>query len=172
LFSELHNLGGLDNFTSGSGGSHHLPQMNHGFSSHNDFSNGYRHHQQHPFGGPLTSPTENHLGHQLRGGAHHHQQQQHHHQHSHPILEKTSKDWQEGLRALLPNVNVSFGALPNQVEGGSGGLHTPPMNSRLFSSPTSAMNDHHHHHHHNHHDRVQQQRQQQQQTGERSIKWL
>merc|ERR1719412_662612 len=24
-----------------------------------------------------------------------------------------SKDWQEGLRALLPNVNVSFGALPN-----------------------------------------------------------
>ena len=172
MFSELHNLGGLDNFSSGgSGGSHHLPQMNHGFGSHNDFSNGYRHHQQHQFGGPLTSPTENHLGHQLRGGGHHHQQQQHHQQHSHPLLEKTSKDWQEGFRALLPNVNVSFGALPNQSEGGSGGLHTPPMNGRLFSSPTSAMNDHHHHHHHNHHDRVQQQRQQQH-TGERMIKIL
>merc|ERR1719242_1362007 len=31
-----------------------------------------------------------------------------------------SKDWQEGLRALLPNVNVSFGALPNNGGGFSG----------------------------------------------------
>ena len=32
-----------------------------------------------------------------------------------------AKDWQEGLRALLPNVNVSFGALPNGGEFSAGG---------------------------------------------------
>ena len=31
-----------------------------------------------------------------------------------------SKNWEEGLRALLPNVNVSFGALPNNGGGFSG----------------------------------------------------
>jgi len=31
-----------------------------------------------------------------------------------------SKNWEEGLRALLPNVNVSFGALPNNGSGFSG----------------------------------------------------
>jgi hypothetical protein len=135
--------GGLDNF---SGGGHHLSPMN----QFNDFaSNGYRPQQQqqqqqqhsnhlghHPF---VTSPTENHLGPQLR-------HQQHHQQHSHHLMDKTSKDWQDGLRALLPNVNVSFGALPNQPDG----LHTPPANGgRMFSSPP--LNDHHHH---NHHDRL------------------
>ena len=40
-----------------------------------------------------------------------------------------AKDWQEGLRALLPNVNVSFGALPNG-EGFSGGNN---MNSNQNS---------------------------------------
>ena len=135
---ELHNLaGGLDNFSNS--GHHHLPPMNH----FNDFaSNGYgrpqqphtNHHGHHPF---VTSPTENHLGPQLRHQQQ--QQQQSHHQ--------TSKDWQEGLRALLPNVNVSFGALPNQSDG----LHTPPANGRMFSSPP--LNDHHHH---NHHDRLPQ----------------
>jgi len=161
VFSELHNLGGnsLDNFSSGG---HHLPPMN----QFNDF-NGYRqqqqqqqqqqqhsnhhHHHHHPFGGgSVSSPTENHFG-QLRGGGGHP-----HHPHSqHPLMEKSSKDWQEGLRALLPNVNVSFGALPNQSDG----LHTPPTsNGRLFSSPP--LNDHHHQHHHNHHERVQQRQQQ------------
>jgi hypothetical protein len=38
-----------------------------------------------------------------------------HHQHSHP-LDKASKDWQEGLRALLPNVN--FGTMPNNQSDG------------------------------------------------------
>jgi hypothetical protein len=48
-----------------------------------------------------------------------------------------SKDWQEGLRALLPSVNVSFGALPNNAGGFAG-------NSNLNSNPTGGSHGHSH----------------------------
>ena len=46
-----------------------------------------------------------------------------------------SKDWQEGLRALLPNVNVSFGALPNNSSGFVG-------NNNLNSNPSAHGHSH------------------------------
>ncbi len=143
---------GLDNFSS----NHQLAQLTQSFSGgntqHSEFQNGYRPTNAHHFGssGAATTPSENHMGHQLR----------HHHQHPHHT--QTSKDWQDGFRALLPNVNVSFGALPSQ--GDSAGHQT--ANGRLFSSPTS-IGEHHSQHHHSHHERVQ--RQQQQHTGNHQL---
>ena len=70
-----------------------------------------------------------------------------------------NKDWQDGLRALLPNVNVSFGALPH------GGPAPPPQTNgtqdqnRMFSQQPNAglLNEHHQHHHH---ERMQRQQHQ------------
>jgi len=33
------------------------------------------------------------------------------------------RDWQEGLKALLPNVNISFGTTPHTSAGASGLAH-------------------------------------------------
>lgn len=63
-----------------------------------------------------------------------------------------SKDWQDGLRALLPNVNVSFGALPHGPSNGTDGR------GGMYSQQSSMMNDHHH----QQHERMQRQQQQQQ----------
>ena len=50
-----------------------------------------------------------------------------------------TKDWQDGLRALLPNVNVSFGALPHGATNGTD-------QGRMFSQqPGLSLNEHHHH---------------------------
>ena len=73
-----------------------------------------------------------------------------------------SKDWQDGLRALLPNVNVSFGALPHgppQPQNGTavGDGH----NQRLYNPSQPLMN--HEHHPHSQHDQRQMQRHQHQQ---------
>ena len=57
------------------------------------------------------------------------------------------KEWQEGLRALLPNVNVSFGNLPG---GGAGGNHNNPLseprpsNMNLPPFPTTREEQQHH----------------------------
>ena len=62
-------------------------------------------------------------------------QQQQHHQHpdsSNKVA--NSKDWQEGFRALLPNVNVSFGALPGSGGGGSNGSQVGHHESVTHSS--------------------------------------
>merc|ERR1719215_243117 len=75
-----------------------------------------------------------------------------------------SKNWEEGLRALLPNVNVSFGALPHvsavnvngtdSVSAGSGG-------HRMYSQQQSMMNnDHHGGQPHHPHERMQRHQQQ------------
>ena len=62
-----------------------------------------------------------------------------------------SKDWQEGLRALLPNVNVTFGALPHGPANGTDRMYPPQPQSNLLNEP------------HHTHERMQQQQQQQQQ---------
>jgi len=62
-----------------------------------------------------------------------------------------SKDWQEGLRALLPNVNVTFGALPHGPSNGTDRMYPPQPQSTLMNEP------------HHTHERMQQQQQQQQQ---------
>ena len=96
-------------------------------------------------------------------------------QHSRPqpfLLEKQqqqqnlSKDWQDGLRALLPNVNVSFGALPHgppQPQNGTavGDGH----NQRLYPSQP-LMN--HEHHPHSQHERQMQRHQHQQHQHQQS----
>ena len=81
-----------------------------------------------------------------------------------------NKDWQDGLRALLPNVNVSFGALPH------GGPAPPPQTNgtqdqnRMFSQQPNAglLNEHHQHHHH---ERMQRQ-QHQSRTGRKRKKTI
>lgn len=65
-----------------------------------------------------------------------------------------SKDWQDGLRALLPNVNVSFGALPHGPSNGTDGR------GGMYSQQSSMMNDHHHQQQQQH-ERMQRQQQQQ-----------
>ena len=96
-------------------------------------------------------------------------------QHNRPqpfLLEKQqqqqnlSKDWQDGLRALLPNVNVSFGALPHgppQPQNGTavGDGH----NQRLYPSQP-LMN--HEHHPHSQHERQMQRHQHQQHQHQQS----
>jgi len=68
-----------------------------------------------------------------------------------------TKDWQDGLRALLPNVNVSFGALPHGATNGTD-------QGRMFSQqPGLSLNEHHHH------ERMQRQ-QHQSRTGWNSVK--
>merc|ERR1712223_1597945 len=91
------------------------------------------------------------------------QQQQNPHQND------LSKDWQDGLRALLPNVNVSFGALPHhgppqngsggpgdqgQVQPGPGGHAPGGQQHRMYSQQSSMLN----------HDQHQQQQHQHQQS--------
>ena len=66
-----------------------------------------------------------------------------------------SKDWQEGLRALLPNVNVTFGALPHGPSNGTDRMFPPQHQSNLMNEP------------HHTHERMQQQQQQQQQEQRR-----
>jgi len=92
-------------------------------------------------------------------------------QHNRPqpfLLEKQqqqqnlSKDWQDGLRALLPNVNVSFGALPHgppQPQNGTavGDGH----NQRLY--PSQPLMNHEHHPHSQHERQMQRHQQQHQQ---------
>lgn len=53
----------------------------------------------------------------------------------------TSKDWQDGFRALLPNVNVSFGALPHQDGGrsASGGGTSAGLPPHLVSGQESVL---------------------------------
>lgn len=73
-----------------------------------------------------------------------------------PQQNNLSKNWEDGLRALLPNVNVSFGALPHGPTNGSADA------SRMFShQQSSMMNDHH--------ERMQRQ-QQQSRSGWNSVK--
>ena len=74
-----------------------------------------------------------------------------------------SKDWQDGLRALLPNVNVSFGALPH---GGPATNGVTDQN-RMFSQqgPAGLLNEHQHHHH----ERMQRQ-QHQSRTGRKKFR--
>ncbi len=77
-------------------------------------------HQPQP---PLHHPEfglGNHL-HKLRAGSPQQQQQQ--------SWQNQNKDWQEGFRALLPNVNVSFGNLPGGGGGGSANPGTPTSSS-------------------------------------------
>lgn len=74
-----------------------------------------------------TNHQQDHIAHRLAqqststGGSNvdHIQQQLRHLSFEKPNFQQ-SKDWQEGLRALLPNVNVSFGALPNNAGGFAG----------------------------------------------------
>ena len=87
--------------------------------------------------------TENHRQHQQQQGFLLDKQQQ-----------IPSKDWQDGLRALLPNVNVSFGALPQH--GNSNGQSAA---DRMFSqqpAPGLSLTEQHHHHH----ERMQRQQHQ------------
>ena len=82
-------------------------------------------------------------------------------------VQDCSKDWQDGLRALLPNVNVSFGALPH---GGPAGPQTNGQTDQnrqqMFSQqPAGLLNEHHQQHHH---ERMQRQ-QHQSRTGKEKI---
>ena len=119
-------------------------------------------------------------------------------QHNRPqpfLLEKQqqqqnlSKDWQDGLRALLPNVNVSFGALPHgppHAQNGTASDHNPhsaaPQGQRMYSQQSMMNHEHHHSQHerqmqrHQHHQQQQQQQQQQHQhhqsrSGNQSTFW-
>ncbi|XP_005997139.1 CCR4-NOT transcription complex subunit 4 isoform X2 [Latimeria chalumnae] len=47
------------------------------------------------------------------------------------------KEWQDGLRALLPNVNISFGGLPN-ASSSSGSNHTAPTSNT--ANNTNSLN--------------------------------
>ena len=46
------------------------------------------------------------------------------------------KDWQDGLRALLPNINISFGTQQlNNVESRLNTQHNSTQKSKSFFSP-------------------------------------
>ena len=64
----------------------------------------------------------------------------------------SSKDWQDGFRALLPNVNVSFGALPQQQQQQQQQQQhqhhllenvLESTSSRFNNLPSNALNDQH-----------------------------
>ena len=122
-----------------------------------------RHEQNGPgngFGGGHGGLLSNHHLHNGMGlgGLKTENHRQHHQQQQGFLLDKQqqipSKDWQDGLRALLPNVNVSFGALPQH--GNSNGQSAA---DRMFSqqpAPGLSLTEQHHHHH----ERMQRQQHQ------------
>ena len=52
------------------------------------------------------------------------------------------KDWQEGLRALLPNINIHFGASPYGAANGSHGNHQPNTVTAAAAAPPTRQTSH------------------------------
>ena len=53
------------------------------------------------------------------------------------------KDWQEGLRALLPNINIHFGASPyGTTTNGSHGNHQPNTAIAAAAAPPTRQTSH------------------------------
>ena len=53
------------------------------------------------------------------------------------------KDWQEGLRALLPNINIHFGASPYRTTtNGSHGNHQPNTATAAAAAPPTRQTSH------------------------------
>jgi len=44
------------------------------------------------------------------------------------------KEWQDGLRALLPNINISFGGLPNASSPSNANHSVPTSNTATTDS--------------------------------------
>lgn len=114
--------------------------------SRNDSGNGFgghvgplsNHHQLH--NGILGLKSENSMRMQQQQSFFMEKQHQQHQQ---------SKDWQDGLRALLPNVNVSFGALPHTNGTDAGGRMFQPQSQGLLNEhqhPHERMQRHHQQH--------------------------
>ena len=136
--SSSSSTGGL---TNGHPGGAHSP-LNHlnnpaGFSNSMGFGSSFS-------GGPLGGSSDRQQQHQQQHRFPN-SNQPHHHLLHHPGNSSSSsswqqqggKDWQEGLRALLPNINVSFGNLPtNNYQQSS--LGHPENNLRIPFSRNQA----------------------------------
>jgi hypothetical protein len=114
-FPNTSSRSGLRNISgNGANGSLNFPQhSNHVQSMQQQMNHNHQHISDHPHRlgqQPSTSSSGN------IGSVDHLQQQLRQLSFEKPNVQQ-SKDWQEGLRALLPNVNVSFGALPNNGAG-------------------------------------------------------
>ena len=46
------------------------------------------------------------------------------------------KEWQDGLRALLPNININFGGLPNSSSPSNANHSAPASNTATTDSPS------------------------------------
>ena len=123
---------GLRNISGNGGNSMNYPQhsSNHGQSMQQQMN--HNNHQD-------VSDHLLRLGQQSSSGNIDHLQQQLRHLSFEKQNMQQAKDWQEGLRALLPNVNVSFGALPNG-EGFSGGNMNSNQNSHSHIDLESRFN--------------------------------
>ncbi|KAG8138024.1 putative CCR4-NOT transcription complex subunit 4-like protein, partial [Naja naja] len=44
------------------------------------------------------------------------------------------KEWQDGLRALLPNININFGGLPNATSPSNANHSVPTSNTATTDS--------------------------------------
>lgn len=56
--------------------------------------------------------------------------------HSNSIESINMKEWQDGLRALLPNININFGGLPN-ASSPSNATHSAPTSN---TATTNSLN--------------------------------